>query len=152
MHYVPNKNPVCEMFLQRLGCVHGEDLVYVFGVPLYFYGNEATSATIIHGRNSGSSGGSLDGGGGISNSGTGGGNTGSSASSSSNSGGSGSSNAIGNRGGTNESEDKRQDGSGEFISLWENGRLGFFTGNFTRNEVQLAQNVMQYWANFIKTG
>lgn len=133
-------------FLQRLGCVHGEDLVYVFGVPLYFYGNEATSATIIHGRNSG---GSLDGGGGISNSGTGGG----SASSSSNSGGgSGSSNAIGNRGGTNESEDKRQDGSGEFISLWENGRLGFFTGNFTRNEVQLAQNVMQYWANFIKTG
>jgi len=24
---------------KKLGCVHGEDLMYVFGVPFYFYGN-----------------------------------------------------------------------------------------------------------------
>ena len=31
-------------------------------------------------------------------------------------------------------------------------RLGFFSGNFTRNEVQLSRAVMSLWANFIRTG
>jgi len=32
------------------------------------------------------------------------------------------------------------------------GQLGFFTGNFTRNEVQLSQTLVHLWANFVKTG
>jgi hypothetical protein len=30
--------------------------------------------------------------------------------------------------------------------------LGFFTGNFTKNEVQLSQTLVHLWANFVKTG
>jgi hypothetical protein len=30
--------------------------------------------------------------------------------------------------------------------------IGVFTGNFTRNEVQLSTLLLGYWANFIKTG
>ncbi|CAL8107071.1 unnamed protein product [Orchesella dallaii] len=35
-------------YQQRVGCVHGEDLLYVFGVPLYFYENEFTSTAASH--------------------------------------------------------------------------------------------------------
>lgn len=70
--------------LQRLGCVQGEDLQYVFGVPLVFSGSDFTRG------------------------------------------------------------DQTEEG--------EYPKLGFFTGNYTRNEVQLSQIVMGYWANFIMTG
>jgi len=80
---------------QRLGCIHGEDLHYVFGVPLFFYGNEMSSGSSI---------------------------------------------LVG---------DGEQFGEPETDPEL---KLGFFVGNFTRNEVQLAQTVMQSWTNFIKTG
>ena len=31
-------------------------------------------------------------------------------------------------------------------------KLGFFNGNFTRNEVQLSQMVIHFWTNFIRGG
>lgn len=34
----------------------------------------------------------------------------------------------------------------------KSGGLGFFAGNFTWYEVQLSATVMQLWANFIRTG
>ncbi|OXA46197.1 Neuroligin-4, Y-linked [Folsomia candida] len=68
-----------------------QDLLYIFGVPLYFSGNEFGQ----HGK--------------------------------------------GGSGGGAESED-------------EFPKLGFFTGNYSRNEVQLSQTVIGYWANFIRSG
>jgi len=32
---------------QRLGCVHTEDLLYVFGAPLYFYENESVGTEMM---------------------------------------------------------------------------------------------------------
>ncbi|CAG7819252.1 unnamed protein product, partial [Allacma fusca] len=84
---------------ERLGCVHGEDVIYVFGVPLFFHSTPSTS---------GSGGSSL-----------GGDHT-----------------DLGLRSGEDDGTPK----------------LGFFSGNFTRNEVQLSQTVMLLWANFIRTG
>jgi neuroligin len=80
------------LFCQRLGCVHGEDLTYVFGVPLFFYGNE-----------------------------------------------------LGHGGGS-------RSGPGADSEEKEIAKLGYFFGNFSRNEVQLSQMVMGYWANFVRTG
>lgn len=31
-------------------------------------------------------------------------------------------------------------------------KLGLYTGNFTRNEVQLSLTLVHYWANFVRTG
>lgn len=57
-------------------------------------------------------------------------------------GGSSSSNSNSNSGGMDSSESPH----GNIL------RLGFYSGNFTRNEVQLSQTVIHYWANFIRTG
>ena len=88
--------------LQRLGCVHGEDVMYVLGVPLYFHAVPSPGSGL------------------------------SSSSMSSN---------IGDHSGLH--------GGQEDVGLT---KLGFFTGNFTRNEVQLSQTVILLWSNFIRTG
>lgn len=43
-------------------------------------------------------------------------------------------------------------GSSTATSDLEHMKLGLYTGNFTRNEVQLSLTLVHYWANFIKTG
>ncbi|OXA46193.1 Neuroligin-4, X-linked [Folsomia candida] len=80
-------------YVQRLGCVHGEDLHYVFGVPLFL-----SSANAEH----------------------------------------------------PEWDDPHQNNAG--VGGGDAGKLGVFSGNFTRNEVQLSHTVLHYWVNFIKTG
>ena len=93
--------------LQRLGCVHSEDLMYVFGVPLYFHVVPSPGGGGAGNNNMGLSGGSSSG-----------------------------------------SGDQHGDIGEDSVFP----KLGFFNGNFTRNEVQLSHTVMLLWSNFIRTG
>ncbi len=105
---------------QRLGCIHSEELPYVFGVPLFYYDYDSADSESAPAA-------------------------------------------------PEMMRTDISDGGGDYVSVpiassppssqvkvkdekMKREELGFFTGNYTWDEVQLSLTIMRLWANFVRVG